>query len=174
MRWYFYFLCVFVFIGCTRSKSTSKQIVVGLSNSTRVEKRIEVLERELKESYKKIMDNRVDTLPIQTMHLLEANYKRAFELGPKNERSAQYLDKLQQLYLQEKKYRLSLIWTDTLLNHFPTYKHKAVLLLNAATTAELYLKDQEMMRYYYTRLLSEHPKLKKEVVEMVEFRLKKS
>ena len=95
-------------------------------------------------------------------------------MGLKNELSPKYLDKLQQLYLQEKKYGLSLSWTDTLLKSYPFYTQKAALLLGAATTAEIYLKDQTRMRYYYGCLLREHPKLKKEVVEMVEFRLKKS
>ena len=174
MRWYIYILLVLFSFGCSRSNDTSKNRKIGSTNLSRVEKRIVVLEGRLKQSYQKIMTHGVDTLPIKTIHQLEANYKRAFQLGPKNERSALYLDKLQQLYLQEKKYRLSLTWTDSLLNHFPAYNQKAILLLNAATTAELYLKDQEMMRYYYERLLREHPKLKKEVVEMVEFRLKKS
>ena len=174
MRWYIYIILVLFSFGCTRSYVTSKNIKIGSTNLSRVEKRIVVLEGELEKSYQKIMSNKVDTLPIQTIHLLEANYKRAFQLGLKNERSAVYLDKLQQLYLQEKKYGLTLSWTDTLLKHYPFYKQKAALLLSAATTAEIYLKDQTKMRYYYGRLLREHPKLKKEVIEMVEFRLKKS
>ena len=174
MRWYIYILLVLFSFGCTRSYDSSKNRKIGSTNLSRVEKRIVVLEGELEKSYEKIMTNRVDTLPIQTIHLLEANYKRAFKLGLKNELSPEYLDKLQQLYLQEKKYGLSLTWTDTLLKHYPFYKQKAALLLSAATTAEIYLKDQTRMRYYYGRLLREHPKLKKEVVDMVEFRLKKS
>jgi len=147
---------------------------VGLTHFSRVEKRIVALEDSLHVSYEKLMNNSVDTLPIQTIHLLESNYKRAFRLGTKNTRTANYVDKLQQLYLQEKKYALSISWTDSLLAYYPTYPQKAALLLNAATTAEIYLKDEHKMRYYYERLLREHPKLKKEIVEMVELRLKKS
>ena len=174
MRWYIYILLVLFSFGCSRSNDTSKNRKIGSTNLSRVEKRIVVLEGTLKQSYQKIMTHGVDTLPIQTIHLLEANYKRAFQLDLKNKLCPEYLDKLQQLYLQEKKYGLSLTWTDTLLKHYPFYKQKAALLLSAATTAEIYLKDQTRMRYYYGRLLREHPKLKKEVVDMVEFRLKKS
>ena len=169
---YFYALFILSIFGCTRSFNTSKKMEVGLTHLSRVEKRIVALEDSLHVSYVKLMNNSVDTLPIQTIHLLESNYKRAFRLDVENEHSAIYLDKLQQLYLQEKKYALSLSWTDTLLTRFPNYKEKAALLLNAATTAEVYLKDENKMRYYYERLLLEHPKLKKEVVAMVHLRLK--
>ena len=172
MRWYFYALFILSIFGCTRSFNASKKMEVGLTHFSRVEKRIVALEDSLHVSYVKLMNNSVDTLPIQTIHLLESNYKRAFRLDVENEHSAIYLDKLQQLYLQEKKYALSLSWTDTLLTRFPNYKEKAALLLNAATTAEVYLKDENKMRYYYERLLLEHPKLKKEVVAMVHLRLK--
>ena len=172
MRWCFYFLFVFLFLGCTRENKTSKNVKVGLTNLSHVQKRIHALEDSLHVSYEKLMNNSVDTLPLQTIQLLTSNYKRAFRLDVKNEHSAIYLDKLQQLYLQEKKYALSLSWTDTLLTRFPNYKEKAALLLNAATTAEVYLKDENKMRYYYERLLLEHPKLKKEVVAMVHLRLK--
>ena len=172
MRWCFYFLFVFLFVGCARENGTSKNVKVGLTNLSRVEKRIVVLEDSLHVYYEKLMNNSADTLPFYTIHLLASNYKRAFQLGVKNEHSAIYLDKLQQLYLQEKKYALSLSWTDTLLTRFPLYKEKAALLLNAATTAEVYLKDEKKMRYYYERLLLEHPKLKQEIVAMVQLRLK--
>lgn len=174
MRWYFFALFSIFLFGCTRSFNTSKKMEVGATHLTRVEKRIVDLENSLHDSYDKLMSNSVDTLPIQTIHLLESNYKRAFRLGTKNSRTAIYVDKLQQLYLQEKKYALSIAWTDSLLAYYPTYPQKAALLLNAATTAEIYLKDEQKMRYYYERLLREHPKLKKEIVEMVELRLKKS
>lgn len=174
MRWYFYALFILSIFGCTRSFNTSKKMEVGLTHFSRVEKRIVALEDSLHVSYEKLMNNSVDTLPIQTIHLLESNYKRAFRLGTKDTRTANYVDKLQQLYLQEKKYALSISLTDSLLAYYPTYPQKAALLLNAATTAEIYLKDEQKMRYYYERLLREHPKLKKEIVEMVELRLKKS
>ena len=174
MRWYFYALFILSIFGCTRSFNTSKKMEVGLTPLARVEKRIVYLENSLHDSYDKLMNNSVDTLPIQTIHLLESNYKRAYRLGAKNTRTAIYVDKLQQLYLQEKKYALSIAWTDSLLTYYSSYPQKAALLLNAATTAEIYLKDQKKMRYYYERLLREHPKLKKEIVDMVELRLKKS
>ncbi len=174
MRWIFYFLLIVLIVGCTRSFNSSRKMEVGLTHFSRVEKRIVALEDSLHVSYEKLMRNSVDTLPMHTIHLLESDYKRAFQLGGKNERIASYLDKLQQLYLQEKKYALSISWSDSLLLHYPSYPQKAALLLNAATTAEIYLKDEQKMRYYYERLLREHPKLKKEIVEMVELRLKKS
>ena len=168
------FIFLFVLLACERNLVSSKITRVGLSNFEYVSKRISILEDTLHTSYERLMRNEIDTLPMHTIHRLESNYKRAFSLNRKNVVVSIYLDKLQQLYLQERKYALSIAWTDTLLLHFPHYKQKAALLLNAATTAEIYLKDQQKMRYYYERLLREHPKLKKEVVEMVEFRLKKS
>ena len=97
MRWCFYILFVFLFIGCARENRTSKNVKVGLTNLSCVEKRIGVLEDSLHRSYEKLMNNSVDTLPLQTIHLLASNYKRAFRLDVKNEHSAIYLDKLQQI-----------------------------------------------------------------------------
>ena len=175
MKLYFAVLClVCALVSCKRSENSDKKTRVGLTNYVRVEKRIIKLEDTLHYAYRQLMENQVDTLPINTIHLLESYYLRAFQLDKANQHTSHYLDKLQQLYIQEKKYALSLIWTDTLLTYFPNYKQKAVLLLNAGTTAELFLKDRKKMKYYYNRLLTEHPKLKKEVVEMVKFRLGKS
>ncbi len=169
----FLFICiVVVLVGCNRSEFSERKTVVGLTNYERIEKKIALLEDTLQYSYRLLMNNEVDTLPLKSIRLLENNYKLAFELGRNNQSTAFYLDKLQQLYLQEKKYALSLNWTDTLLHYFPNYNQKASLLLNAATTVELYLKDQKKTEYYYHRLLNEHPKLKPEVVEMVKLRLK--
>lgn len=156
---------------CNRSANTHKSIRVGFSSYERVEKEILQLEDTLKFSYRKLMTNQVEVLPYNTIHLLEQNYRHAFRLNRTNEHSAIYLDRLQQLYLQEKKYALSLDWTDTLLAVFPKYKSKAALLLNAATTSEIYLKDKQKSINYYNRLLTEHPKLKQEIVEMVKARL---
>ena len=158
-------------LACNRS---SRNSVVHQTNYEKVEKQIVRLEDTLHYAYKQLMNNSVDTLPFNTIHLLESHYKRAFNIGAKKEMTSIYLDRLQQLYMQEKKYALSLAWTDTLLYHFPKYKQKAALLLNAATTSEVFLKDVKKTQYYYNRLLNEHPKLKKEVVEMVKMRLGKS
>lgn len=168
------FISFFFLFSCNRSQKSEKKLLVGHPKFVRVEKQIVVLEDTLKVFYKQLINNKVDTLPIRTIHILERNYKRAFQLGKTQENSSIYLDKLQQLYTQEKKYALSLDWTDTLLLYFPHYKQKAALLLNAATTAEVFLKDRKKMTYYYNRLLNEHPKLKKEIVEMVKLRLGKS
>ncbi len=171
MKMYFliFSFCILL-IGCNRTK---KHTVVGLSNYVLVEKKISILEDTLHYAFTQLMDNKVDTLPYNTIHLLERYYKRAFKLGESKEMTSVYLDKLQQLYMQEKKYALSIAWTDTLLAYFPQYKQKAALLLNAATTSEVFLKDRQKTHYYY-RLLNEHPKLKKEIVEMVKMRLGKS
>lgn len=168
------FACVFFLFSCNRSQITDKKIQVGHSDFVHIEKQIVALEDTLHVYYQQLMDNMVDTLPLKTIHVLERNYIRAFQLGKAEENAPIYLDKLQQLYIQEKKYALSLDWTDTLLVYYPMYKQKAALLLNAATTAEVFLKDRKKMEYYYNRLLTEHPKLKKEVVDMVKLRLGKS
>ncbi len=173
MRIQLVFLCILVLIfGCNRIDKSKRKTIVGLSNYKYVEKRIVALEDTLHYAYRELMENHVDTIPINTIHLLEKYYQRAFQLSKKQKSTFEYLDKLQQLYTQEKKYALAIAWTDSLLFYAPHYTQKASLLLNAATTTEIYMKDQKKALYYYNRLLKEHPRLKKEVVEMVELRLK--
>jgi hypothetical protein len=166
--------CLILFlVACSRNASETN-IQVGLTPLQLLSKKIEVKELELQKSYQKLMQNESDSLPIQTIHQLEVLYKRYFIYDNKALLSAEYLDKLQQLYLQEKKYMLSLSWSDSLLTHFPTFKGKANVLLSAATTADVCMHDRSKMIYYYRRLLNEHPKLKLEIKKMVEDRLKYS
>lgn len=98
---------------------------------------------------------------------LNLQYYRSY---PKDSYAPECLDRVQQLYLQQKNYSFSLRYTDSLLIRYPKYGKRASLLLNAGSTGEI-IQDTILIRKYYTQLLQEFPKLDPETREMVEFRL---
>lgn len=125
----------------------------------------------LKVLYKDLMENPGYKFPTLAVNEAVFRHLQYYRYYPKDDYAAICLDKVQQLYLQEKAYELSLNYTDTLLTKYPNYKNRATLLLNAGSTGEI-LQDTSIIRKYYSQLLSEFPNLEKETKEMVSFRLK--
>ena len=145
--------------------ATEKQSKETLKSS------IKEMDDSLKVLYKELMKDESKQIPslaiIETINRYLAYYKNY----PEDNFAPECLDKVQQLYLQEKVYEKSLEYTDTLLMKYPKYKNRASLLLNAGSTCEI-TNDKAKIKKYYTQLLEEFPNLDKETKEMVEFRLK--
>lgn len=121
--------------------------------------------------YKKMMEEPGYKFPYLAINEAVYYHLQYYKFYPKDNYSAECLDKVQQLYLQKKAYELSLKYTDTLLLKYPNYKGRPNLLLNAGSTGEI-LQDTSIIRKYYTQLLTENPKLNPETKQMVTFRLK--
>lgn len=138
----------------------------------------EFLKSEIKEIndslqglYKNLMEQPGYKFP--TLAINEAIHRNLqyYKYYPKDAYAAECLDKVQQLYMQEKAYDLSLNYTDTILLKYPKYAKRASLLLNAGSTGEI-MQDTTVIRKYYEQLLREYPKLEPGTKKMVEFRLK--
>ena len=136
-----------------------------------LKKRINVMDDSLKVLYKELMNDPTKQIPSLAIYETINRYLEFYKNYPKDVYSATCLDKVQQLYLQEKVYEKSLEYTDTLLVNFPKYEKRAGLLLNAGSTCDM-LQDKVNMEKYYKMLLKENPNLNKETRDMVEFRLK--
>jgi len=162
-------LLAFVLIQC---KNASENENTNLRPSQdELKKSIKVMDDSLSVLYQNLMKDPQKQIPSLAIYETINRYLAFYKEYPTDKYSATCLDKVQQLYLQEKIYESSLAYTDTLLIKFPNYKDKANLLLNAGSTAEL-LEDKDLLKKYYSRLLKECKDLNSETREMVEFRLK--
>lgn len=135
-----------------------------------LKERITKMDDSLKGLYQKMMNNPSAKIPSSAIYETVNRYLEYYRNYPKDSYSATCLDKVQQLYLQEKEYKKSLNYTDTLLWKYPKYKKRASLLLNAGATCDV-INDRVNVKKYYSMLLKENPHLNKETKEMVEFRL---
>lgn len=129
------------------------------------------MEDSLNQSYQKIMSGELDSIPYPLINRIEAKYIAFYNNFAKDSLTPIYLDRLQQLYLQEKKYLYAVNWVDTVMLKYPTYDGMNLMLYNAGNTADLYLNDTNRVKKYYNSLLGRSPKLKKEIRSEVENRL---
>lgn len=165
-------LLVVVF-SCTR-KLGSNQPKIGYTGSDSLTKSIALKEKSLKNYYHNLMadENSIDSLPNQLINSLLKEYQLYYKTYPEDSLSPYYVDKIHQLFTQEKQYTYAVDWVDTLLDHYPNYSNKSLVLYSAATTSDLYLLDSNRVKKYYNRMLNECPKLKNQVKNQISHRLK--
>ena len=87
--------------------------------------KIHQYERVLEDDYKSLMENKVKDIPAVHLSQLSDAYISFYDAFQKDTITPYYLDKLHQLYLQDKRYTYSVAWADTLIQRYPTYKGKA-------------------------------------------------
>lgn len=167
----FFFLSLLV--SCTRN-SKGNSIDIGYNGLDSLKTIITVKEKNLKAYYTSLMsgDITVDTLPNTMINDLLKQYQVFYKSYPEDSLSPYYLDKIHQLFTQEKQYTYAVDWVDTLLYHYPNYRNKTLVLYSAATSSEMYLSDTNRVKRYYNRMLNECPKLKADVRKQITKRLR--
>lgn len=166
-------LSLIYFVSCSR-KEGSSSIKIGYGGSDSLKQSITLKEKNLKRYYQDLMEGnvKVDTLPNKLINLLLKDYQVYFQTYPKDSISPYYIDKIHQLFTQEKQYTYAVDWVDTLLYYYPNYKNKTIVLYSAATTSDMYLLDTNRVKKYYSRMLNECPRLKNEVKNQIQHRLR--
>lgn len=93
---------------------------------------------------------------------------------PKSEKAAECLDKAHMVYSGSGNFDLASKWADTLLEKYPNYANRALVLESQATTYDAIVepRDSVKVRKYYTQLLKEFPNMDKEKREGIEKRLR--
>lgn len=93
---------------------------------------------------------------------------------PRNEKAAECLDKVHMVYSGSGNFDLASKWADTLLENYPKYANRALVLESQATTYDAIVepRDSVKVRKYYSQLLKEFPNLDKEKREDIEKRLR--
>ncbi len=173
MMRYLFILTLFFFVSCSR-KEGSKSVKIGYVGADSLRQNISLKEKSLNSYYQNLMEGKVtvDTLPNKLINDLLKEYQLFFRTYPKDTISPYYIDKIHQLFTQEKQYSYAVDWVDSLLHYYPNYRNKTLVLYSAATSSDMYLLDTNRVKKYYNRMLNECPKLKKEVKNQILHRLK--
>ena len=163
----------YIVVSCSRGDK-SDNISIGYNGSDSLKKIIESKENNLKNYYQALMQDKivVDSLPDKLINELIKDYQIYFKSYPKDSLSPYYLDKIHQLFTQEKQYTYAVDWVDTLLFYYPNYSNKTMVLYSAATSTDMYLLDSNRVKRYYLRMLDDCPKLKSEVKKQISHRLR--
>jgi hypothetical protein len=163
----------YIIVSCSRGDK-SNNISIGYNGSDSLKKSIELKENNLKNYYQALMQDKiaVDSLPNQLINELIKSYQIFYQSYPKDTVSPFYIDKIHQLFTQEKQYSYAVDWVDTLLSRYPNYRNKTMVLYSAAISTDMYLLDSNRVKRYYIRMIDECPKLKIEVKKQIQHRLK--
>ena len=97
-----------------------------------------------------------------------------YQAYPQSEKAPECLDKVHMVYSGTGNFDLASKWADTLLENYPKYPNRALVLESQASTYDAIVepRDSAKVRKYYTQLLNEFPDLDKEKREGIEKRLK--
>ncbi|ASS50098.1 MAG: hypothetical protein A3D31_11050 [Candidatus Fluviicola riflensis] len=92
---------------------------------------------------------------------------------PKSKEAPKYLDKAHVILSSNGLHGLAVLYADTLINKYPDYKNRPMVLQSMASAYDLFIipRKKELVYKYYTMLLKENPDLPKEERENVQFRL---
>jgi hypothetical protein len=93
---------------------------------------------------------------------------------PENEYAAECLDKTQMIYSAIEATSYSIAYSDTLLEKYPNYKNRELILESQGANYDVFLipRDSLMVRKYYTMLLKEFPNMDKDKREGILKRLR--
>ncbi len=165
-----YFSLITVLISCGQKSTENKKEKIPTPEE--IKKDISAIDDSLAYYYQQMKENKIqDIHPNIFLTAIDKNLL-LYRLYPKSPEAPFCLDKVQQLYTQQKQYYLALNYSDTLLEKYPKYKGNALVLLNAGSIADGILNDKKLVEKYYKQLLNNHPSIDQETKEMVEFRLK--
>lgn len=76
---------------------------------------------------------------------------------PKSEEAAKAIDLVQGYATQIEDYPLSIEWSEKIINEYPDYKGREVVMYNLATTCNLMTKDTVKAKKYFNMFLDEFP-----------------
>lgn len=138
----------FVFSACVRSKSAKN--VTHVNDEVRY---INRLEDSLRFQYAQLMKGKVSSVSNSLMNTLIKSYKNYYFNHPNDSITPFFVDKVQQLYMQQKLYDYAVNWSDTLIKKYPNYCKKGDVLLNTATTIDFFMKDSIRAIAYYSKFL---------------------
>jgi tetratricopeptide (TPR) repeat protein len=92
---------------------------------------------------------------------------------PEDPISAEYLDKVHMKYSGLNIYEQAVKYADTLLESYPAYKNRALVLESQGSSYDVFpeIRDTAKVRYYYKLLMKENPKMNREKINGIKERL---
>lgn len=111
--------------------------------------------------------------PIYLKDSLIGSLLSFYKLFPKDKSAAKCLDKIQMFYSGEGKIQWSIAYADTLIQKFPKYENRALILESQAANYDMFVnpRDTNKVKQYFSMLLNENPSMDKEKRKGVELRL---
>ena len=158
-------------IGLVSCAGTKTENADGTPTIEKLKSDVQLIEDSLKIYYQQVMNNQIESVPNDAIQKTIDAHLTFYHYYPKDKFSSECLDKVHQLYIQQKLYVKSVEIANTLLIEFPKYKGKKDVLYSIATTYDFMLNDTVNARKYYEKLL-EISKLDKETRENISSRVK--
>lgn len=160
-----------IILGVLSCAGTKTENVDGTPTIDKLKSDIQIVDDSLKIYYQRVMNNEIEIVPNDAIQKTIDAHLTFYHYYPKDEFSAECLDKVHQLYIQQKLYVKSVEIADSLLKEFPSYKGKKEVLYSIATTYDFMLNDMVKAKKYYEKILA-LPKLDKETKEKISTRIK--
>lgn len=161
-----------IFVALIIAACGGEETKTGTPSQQEMKTAINQMNDSLQLMFDDVMNGKLDKVPSLAIYETVNRYLAYYHAFPKDAYAAECLDRVHQLYLQEKVYDLSVQYGDTLLQKYPDYKGRANIYLSLGSTYDVMLRDTAKVRLYYSKLLNEFPKLPSETKDMVAFRLK--
>lgn len=152
--------------GSDESKGGEKPSKVELIES------IKVMEDSLKGLHSSLKE--IKQIPNLTNFELINRLLDYYHNYPEDPYSAECLDKVHMKYSGMNIHSRAVEYADTLLNKYPDYVNRAMVLESQGSTYDIFLepRDKVKVRYYYELLLKENPEMDKDKKEGIKDRLK--
>ena len=157
---YIFVMTLFLLAGCSSSDAQSE-----LRNEIELkETHITKLSEELAPGEK--LD------PKEKLELIELlnNYVEQY---PEDAFAPECLSRIHMIYSSEEDYKSSLEYADRIINDYPDYINRALIIESQAGSYDIWIKprDTSKVRFYYEMLLAEYPDLPAEKVMDIKDRL---
>lgn len=159
------YLCIVVLIfvySCGESEKTEKVILGEIKSVEDSLSNMRTSKTLDSDAYKKTQESYIKKLLFH------------YKSYPNSTKAPGSLDKVQIIYSEMGVYYLSSQWADTLINRYPKYKSRALVLESQANIHDVFMqpRDSSKVRLYYSILLNEFPSMEKEKREAIKRRLR--
>ena len=114
---------------------------------------------------------KLDPLEKQELIDLLNDYVAKF---PEDVFAPECLSRVHMIYSGEADYKASVEYADRIINDYPDYINRALIIESQAGSYDIWIKprDTSKVRFYYQMLLDEYPDLPKDKVDDIQARLK--
>lgn len=155
-------------------------LVVSCGQETEKEEKPELTLQMLKDRVNNYQDS-LDVIQknngsITSLNKIELvnRYLAIYHHFPKSDEAAVALDRVHMMYSGMGAYENSVAYADTLLEFYPDYKGRALILESQGSSYDIFIqpRDTAKVRFYYNILLKENPKMDSEKREGIINRLK--
>jgi len=145
----------------------------GKGSGSRVELKSRI--KEMEDSIRDLQANlpQTKTIPNLTNFELINRLLDYYHAYPEDDYAAECLDKVHMKYAGLNILTRAVQYADTLLEKYPNYINRAMVLESQGSSYEyIQPRDTSKIRFYYTKLLKENPKMDREKREGLKFRLR--